>query len=158
MTTPFLHSNLTYATTSTGMKHVNIRTSHQIPADVDGCSLLFFFKLLKHTRFIGNVGSLLRTPWQCRLIPLDWISSIQLPWTFVRTMKYSVEIAYSGSFDASPSIVFKFDSKHYLFNCGEVSQRFFIQHKLKISRIEQLFATKFDWNAIGGIPGKYIPQ
>ncbi|KAJ1511101.1 hypothetical protein HMI54_001047 [Coelomomyces lativittatus] len=68
-------------------------------------------------------------------------------------MKYSVEIAYSGSFDASPSIVFKFDSKHYLFNCGEVSQRFFIQHKLKISRIEQLFATKFDWNAIGGIPG-----
>lgn len=39
----------------------------------------------------------------------------------------------------------------YLFNCGEDSQRIFINQDRRIYRIKHIFATQTKWNCIGGI-------
>ena len=41
----------------------------------------------------------------------------------------------------------------YLFNCGEGTQRIFNQHKLRLTRVNNIFFTRLCWEYIGGLPG-----
>lgn len=41
----------------------------------------------------------------------------------------------------------------YLFNCGEGLQRISSEHKMKLSRIEQIFLTHSSWDNVGGLMG-----
>jgi ribonuclease BN (tRNA processing enzyme) len=41
----------------------------------------------------------------------------------------------------------------YLFNCGEGTQRFCIEHKVRLARVDHIFVTQLSWDYIGGIPG-----
>ncbi|KAJ1130776.1 hypothetical protein NDU88_009124 [Pleurodeles waltl] len=44
----------------------------------------------------------------------------------------------------------------YLFNCGEGTQRLMQEHKLKVSRLDNIFLTKMDWANIGGLSGMLL--
>jgi hypothetical protein len=76
------------------------------------------------------------------------------PLVQIREMKYSVQIVTGDSGDTTPSILFHFDSKRYLFNCGEGSQRFCMEHQFRLNKLKDVFVTKLDWSRIGGLPGK----
>jgi ribonuclease Z len=51
------------------------------------------------------------------------------------------------------SLLVFFDNHRYLFNVGEGTQRFCLEHKIKLSKINHIFFTKLDWKHVGGIPG-----
>ncbi|XP_067043243.1 zinc phosphodiesterase ELAC protein 2-like isoform X1 [Acropora muricata] len=55
--------------------------------------------------------------------------------------------------DTSPSLFLFADSQRYLFNCGEGTQRIFNEHKLKLTKINNIFLTRLCWEYIGGLPG-----
>ncbi|KNE55427.1 hypothetical protein AMAG_17780 [Allomyces macrogynus ATCC 38327] len=71
-------------------------------------------------------------------------------------MKYSVQILGGGARDMAPSLLFKFDSQRYLFNCGEGTQRFCNEHKFRLPKLKNIFLTKLDWTNLGGIPGMLL--
>ncbi|KNE60081.1 hypothetical protein AMAG_05512 [Allomyces macrogynus ATCC 38327] len=71
-------------------------------------------------------------------------------------MEYSVQILGGGAHDMAPSLLFKFDSQRYLFNCGEGTQRFCNEHKFRLPKLKNIFLTKLDWTNLGGIPGMLL--
>lgn len=68
-------------------------------------------------------------------------------------MKSFIQILGTGTGDMSPSCMYFYDQARFLINCGEGSQRFFTQHKLKLSRVNTIFLTQLKWDHLGGIPG-----
>jgi ribonuclease Z len=55
--------------------------------------------------------------------------------------------------DSTPTLLLFFNSKRYLFNCGEGTQRFCIEKKVKLARVHGIFLTRLKWEQIGGLPG-----
>ena len=41
----------------------------------------------------------------------------------------------------------------YIFNCGEGTQRIINEHKMKLTKINNIFFTRTSWKYIGGLPG-----
>ncbi|CAG8440575.1 11933_t:CDS:10 [Diversispora eburnea] len=80
--------------------------------------------------------------------------------TSITKMKSYVQIFGSGTVDVPPAILVHFDnqkhSQRYLFNCGEGTQRFCLQHKIKASKIKKIFFTRINWESFGGIPGMLL--
>ena len=69
-----------------------------------------------------------------------------------------LQVMSSGSWDVPAGLLLFCESAGksvvYLLNCGEGTQRFSTEHKLRIpSRLQRLFATRVSWDAIGGLPG-----
>jgi ribonuclease Z len=58
--------------------------------------------------------------------------------------------------DGVPSVFLFFDNRRYLFNCGEGFQRFCLEHKIKMSKIDMLAVTRVAAGATGGIPGTIL--
>jgi ribonuclease Z len=68
-------------------------------------------------------------------------------------MKIYIQILGTETGDSTPGILVFFDQKRYLFNCGEGTQRFCIEHKVRLARVDHIFVTQLSWDYIGGIPG-----
>ncbi|CAG8784301.1 35727_t:CDS:2, partial [Racocetra persica] len=83
----------------------------------------------------------------------------QFSTTQTANMKSYIQLIGSGTFDVPPSIMVHFDSQQnsqrYLFNCGEGTQRFCLQNKLKVSKLKNVFLTRANWNCFGGLPAQY---
>ncbi|CAN7992883.1 unnamed protein product [Ixodes hexagonus] len=45
------------------------------------------------------------------------------------------------------------DQSRYMFNCGEGTQRLAHEHKMKLSKLENIFFTHNAWSNLGGLPG-----
>nr|CAG8501274.1 4504_t:CDS:10 [Entrophospora candida] len=75
-------------------------------------------------------------------------------------MKYYIQILGTDTYDLSPSVLVHFDgqrgSQRYLFNCGEGTQRFCLQNKLKLAKTKNIFITRVNWECVGGIPGMLL--
>lgn len=71
-------------------------------------------------------------------------------------MKYSIQILGIPNGDMSPSVLLQFDSQSYLFNVPEGTQRFCFEHKIRMSKLRQIFLTRMNWDQIGGLPGNSI--
>lgn len=71
-------------------------------------------------------------------------------------MKSFIQIVGAGTGDMPPSCMYFYDQARFLINCGEGSQRFFTQHKLKLSKISTIFLTQLGWDHIGGLPGMIL--
>ncbi|CAG8642002.1 17230_t:CDS:10, partial [Cetraspora pellucida] len=84
----------------------------------------------------------------------------QFSTTQTTNMKSYLQLIGSGTFDVPPSIMVHFDnqqnSQRYLFNCGEGTQRFCLQNKLKASKLKNVFLTRVNWNCFGGLPGMLL--
>ena len=65
-------------------------------------------------------------------------------------MRYSFQILTVDTFDTKPSILISFDSRKYLFNCGEGTQRFCYEHGVKFSKMSNIFLSRANWESYGG--------
>eukprot|EP00002_Diphylleia_rotans_P025872 TRINITY_DN5137_c0_g1_i14.p1 TRINITY_DN5137_c0_g1~~TRINITY_DN5137_c0_g1_i14.p1 ORF type:complete len:465 (+),score=56.03 TRINITY_DN5137_c0_g1_i14:86-1480(+) len=63
------------------------------------------------------------------------------------------QILGAGAPDLSPSFLLFFDNKRYLFNCGEGTQRFCMENKIRLLRLTDLFCTQMHIRNLGGFPG-----
>ncbi|RUP50800.1 hypothetical protein BC936DRAFT_137640 [Jimgerdemannia flammicorona] len=68
-------------------------------------------------------------------------------------MKSYIRIIGNSTPEGVPSIVVHFDSKKYMFNCSEGTQRMCIENKTKLPKMGNIFLTRVDWDCVGGIPG-----
>ncbi|CAG8512665.1 10663_t:CDS:2 [Acaulospora morrowiae] len=71
-------------------------------------------------------------------------------------MKSYIQILGTGTVDVAPSVLVHFDDQRYLFNCGEGTQRFCLQNKIKISKVKKIFLTRIHWECFGGLPGMLL--
>ncbi|KAL8139464.1 hypothetical protein V2J09_005485 [Rumex salicifolius] len=55
--------------------------------------------------------------------------------------------------DTSPSILLFFDNQRIVFNAGEGLQRFCVEHKIKLSKIDHIFLSRVCSETAGGLPG-----
>ncbi|KAG9284291.1 hypothetical protein G9A89_002101 [Geosiphon pyriformis] len=71
-------------------------------------------------------------------------------------MKTFLQILGCATPDTTPSVLLHFDTKaprRYLFNCGEATQRICLENHLRLTRLQNIFATRIDWETMGGLPG-----
>ena len=66
---------------------------------------------------------------------------------------YYLQVLGTGSSELSPTILLFTDSHRYLFNCGESLQRVCGEHKVRLSRVRDIFLTRCTWENLGGLPG-----
>lgn len=56
--------------------------------------------------------------------------------------------------EGPPSIVFYHDNDQYMFNCPEGTQRLAVEDKIRLSKLDNIFFTRMEWECTGGMPGK----
>ena len=66
---------------------------------------------------------------------------------------YYLQVLGTGSTELSPTILLFTDTHRYLFNCGESLQRVCGEHKVRLSRVRDIFVTRCTWENLGGLPG-----
>jgi ribonuclease Z len=70
-------------------------------------------------------------------------------------MRWLAQVVGAANLDTTPSIIIHFDSQRYLFNCGEGTQRLFVENGVRANKITNVFLTRINWDCIGGVPGKF---
>ncbi|XP_024515118.1 tRNAse Z TRZ4, mitochondrial isoform X1 [Selaginella moellendorffii] len=55
-----------------------------------------------------------------------------------------------------PSVLLFFDNKRFIFNAGEGMQRFCVEHKIKLSKIDHILFTRVCSETCGGLPGALL--
>lgn len=55
--------------------------------------------------------------------------------------------------DTATCVLLFFDQRRFIFNAGEGLQRFCIEHKVKLSKIDHIFLTRVGSETAGGLPG-----
>lgn len=59
----------------------------------------------------------------------------------------------NGYLSAPKSLMIAFDQRRILVNCGEGTQRLVNSHLLKLTKIDTILLTRFEWSCIGGLRG-----
>ncbi|CAL8273861.1 unnamed protein product [Lota lota] len=67
-----------------------------------------------------------------------------------------LQVVGAGSRDNGASLYVFSEYNRYLFNCGEGTQRLMQEHKLKASRLDNIFLTRMNWENIGGLSGMIL--
>ncbi|XP_041072870.1 zinc phosphodiesterase ELAC protein 2 isoform X1 [Carcharodon carcharias] len=67
-----------------------------------------------------------------------------------------LQVVGSGSREAAASLYVFSEYNRYLFNCGEGTQRLMQEHKLKVSRLDNIFVTRMNWSNVGGLSGMIL--
>ncbi|XP_067914079.1 zinc phosphodiesterase ELAC protein 2 [Heterodontus francisci] len=67
-----------------------------------------------------------------------------------------LQVVGSGSREAGASLYVFSEYNRYLFNCGEGTQRLMQEHKLKVSRLDNVFVTRMSWSNVGGLSGMIL--
>ena len=64
-----------------------------------------------------------------------------------------VRVIGTGASETSPSLYLFTDGGRYLFNCGGSTERFCLEHKVRVSKLENVFITRPSWDCWGGLSG-----
>ena len=64
-----------------------------------------------------------------------------------------LQVIGTGGGEVPPCLFLFTDTRRYLFNCGENVQRLCHEHKVKVSKLENVFVTRVTWDNLGGLPG-----
>lgn len=67
-----------------------------------------------------------------------------------------LQVVGAGSRDNGGTIYVFSEYNRYLFNCGEGTQRLMQEHKLKASRLDNIFLTRMSWENVGGLTGMIL--
>lgn len=67
-----------------------------------------------------------------------------------------VQVVAAGGRDAGAALYVFSEYNRYLFNCGEGVQRLMQEHKLKVSRLDNIFLTRMHWANVGGLCGMIL--
>jgi ribonuclease Z len=68
-------------------------------------------------------------------------------------MKYNLSILGVPNGEMTPSLALQMNDQTYLFNVGEGTQRFCIEHKVRLIKVRNIFFSGISWDHIGGLPG-----
>jgi ribonuclease Z len=68
-------------------------------------------------------------------------------------VKTYVQFLGTAGPDNLPSLLIFFDNVRYLFGCGEGTQRFCVEHKVRLSKVSHIFVPQVSWEQLGGMPG-----
>lgn len=71
-------------------------------------------------------------------------------------MKYYIQILSSQSALSTPSLFMFFDSSRYIFNSGDCVQRIANEHKIRLSKMKNVFITSINPNTVGSLPGMML--
>ncbi|XP_069785613.1 zinc phosphodiesterase ELAC protein 2 [Narcine bancroftii] len=67
-----------------------------------------------------------------------------------------LQVVGTGSRENGASLYVFSEYNRYLFNCAEGTQRLMQEHKLKISRLDNVFVTRMSWCNVGGLSGMIL--
>ncbi|XP_072794500.1 zinc phosphodiesterase ELAC protein 2 [Vicugna pacos] len=67
-----------------------------------------------------------------------------------------LQVVAAGGRDAGAALYVFSEYNRYLFNCGEGVQRLMQEHKLKVSRLDNIFLTRMHWYNVGGLCGMIL--
>uniref|UniRef100_A0A4W2EG56 Zinc phosphodiesterase ELAC protein 2 n=1 Tax=Bos indicus x Bos taurus TaxID=30522 RepID=A0A4W2EG56_BOBOX len=67
-----------------------------------------------------------------------------------------LQVVAAGGRDAGAALYVFSEFNRYLFNCGEGVQRLMQEHKLKVSRLDNIFLTRMHWSNVGGLCGMIL--
>jgi ribonuclease Z len=71
-------------------------------------------------------------------------------------MRYYLQVLTSKSSLLSPSVYLFFDSARYLFNTGEGLQRFMTEHRVRTSKLKNIFITSLEFDRIASLPSMVL--
>jgi ribonuclease Z len=71
-------------------------------------------------------------------------------------MSWDVRVLTAPSLDTELCLLVTFDNAKYLINCGEGTQRNFVQKKISLRKLDGVFLTNGSAACIGGLPGKGV--
>ena len=71
-------------------------------------------------------------------------------------MSWDVRVLTAPSLDTELCLLITFDNAKYLINCGEGTQRNFVQKKISLRKLDGVFFTNGSASCIGGLPGTPI--
>jgi ribonuclease BN (tRNA processing enzyme) len=66
-------------------------------------------------------------------------------------LEVHLQVVGAGTAGIAPSVMLVAGRHRFLFNCGEQSQRFITEHKLRTQNVDALFFTQVDWHHLGGL-------
>lgn len=66
------------------------------------------------------------------------------------------QVLGTQTIDSCPSFLLFSEKQRYMFNCGEGTQRFSLEHKIRLSKVGNFFFTRMDWECVGGFPGMIL--
>ena len=64
-----------------------------------------------------------------------------------------VKVIGTGASETPPSLYLFTDSARYMFNCGTSTERFCLEHRMRVSKLENVFITRPSWDCWGGLLG-----
>ncbi|KAM7069555.1 zinc phosphodiesterase ELAC protein 2 isoform 2-T2 [Molossus nigricans] len=67
-----------------------------------------------------------------------------------------LQVVAAGGRDVGAALYVFSEYNRYLFNCGEGVQRLMQEHKLKVSRLDNIFLTRMHWSNVGGLCGMIL--
>jgi ribonuclease Z len=67
--------------------------------------------------------------------------------------KMHVEVVTAGSLDTTPSFLLELGLSRYLFDAGDGTQRFCLEHGVRLARCQHVFVTRLDPATLGGLAG-----
>lgn len=70
-------------------------------------------------------------------------------------MSWDVRVLTAPSLDTELCLLVTFDNAKYLINCGEGTQRNFVQKKISLRKLDGVFLTNGYAACVGGLPGEY---
>eukprot|EP01129_Flabellula_baltica_P008404 TRINITY_DN3333_c0_g1_i1.p1 TRINITY_DN3333_c0_g1~~TRINITY_DN3333_c0_g1_i1.p1 ORF type:complete len:804 (+),score=151.38 TRINITY_DN3333_c0_g1_i1:249-2414(+) len=71
-------------------------------------------------------------------------------------MSHYVEVLTTDTEETVSSILLSIEQHSFLINCGEGTQRFFVEGKAKLKKLTHIFFTSIQWEYFGGIPGALL--
>lgn len=71
-------------------------------------------------------------------------------------MRIAVQVVAVAGGDSSPALLVATESHRYLFNAGEGLQRFCMEHRVRLSRVDGIFVTRVCNETMGGLPGEWV--
>lgn len=69
-----------------------------------------------------------------------------------------LQVMGTGANELAPSLYLFTDTQRYLFNCCENTTKFCTEHKLRLPKVKNVFATQLCWEKIGGYCGFLMTQ
>ncbi|KAI8142237.1 beta-lactamase-like protein [Fennellomyces sp. T-0311] len=71
-------------------------------------------------------------------------------------MKAYIQFVGQSSVEGPPSIIVHYDSQRYMFNCREGTQRLFVEERVRMAKLRDIYLTRVEWQNIGGLPGMLL--
>ena len=71
-------------------------------------------------------------------------------------VKVHLQLLGTDTGDACPALLLFFDNQRYLFGCGEGTQRFCTEHRVRLARVSHIFLPQVTWEHVGGLPGMLL--